>query len=66
MQKLSKFDDDYIFYSLSVDDIKTVAEQELDRELSDKEIEEVIEKVGDYISWYDTINYVILDVIKTE
>lgn len=35
-----------------------------DRELSDKEIEKVIDKVGDYVHWYDAINYAILNAIR--
>jgi len=42
MRKLSKFDNEDVFYSLSVEDIQNVADQELGRELSDKEIEKVI------------------------
>jgi len=62
--KESKYNQDDIIYQLSVTDIQTVAEQELDRELSDKEIEIVADKVGDYIPWYDAINYAILDVVE--
>ena len=46
---------DEIFYSLCVQDIQNVAEQELNRQLSTKEIEMVKEKVDEKIDWYSVI-----------
>lgn len=60
----SKYSKDDIIYQLSVEDIQTVAEEELERKLTDKEIEIVADKVGDYVPWYDAINYAILDVVE--
>ncbi len=46
---------DRIVYSINVEDLQNVAEQELDRELSDKEIKLIEDRLGDYIDWYGTI-----------
>ena len=44
-----------IIYSINIEDIQNVAEQELERLLTDKELRLVEEKVGDYINWYEAI-----------
>jgi hypothetical protein len=44
-----------IVYSINVDDLQNVADQELDRELTDKEIEFVENRLGDYIDRYEAI-----------
>lgn len=44
-----------IFYSLNIEDIQTVAMQEIDRELSEEEIEKVKDLIGERINWYDAI-----------
>lgn len=44
-----------IFYSLNISDIQYVAQQELERNLNDKEIETVKELVASQINWYDAI-----------
>jgi hypothetical protein len=46
---------DRIIYSINVDDLQNVAEQELDRELTDKEIELIEKRLGDYVDWYGAI-----------
>ncbi len=53
-----------IIYQLTVEDICNVAEQELDRELSDAEIELIKEKIGNYIDWYESISACISDNIE--
>ncbi len=50
---------DRIVYSLNVEDLQTVAEQELERELSDEEIKIVENRLGDYIDWYGSIASVL-------
>ena len=52
-----------IFYSLNIEDIQTVAIQELDRELTGDEIEKVTCIVGDKINWYDAILDSIVETI---
>lgn len=50
-------------YSLNIQDIQTVATQEIDRELTDNEIENVIDLIADRIPWYDAINAAIIELI---
>lgn len=44
-----------IIYSLTIEDIQTVAYQELERNLSQHEIEQVINSIAKKINWYDAI-----------
>ncbi|MBI1805964.1 MAG: hypothetical protein HYR76_02795 [Ignavibacteria bacterium] len=59
-------DTERIVYSLNVEDIQEVARQILDRELTEKEIALVEESLGDYISWFDAIEFAIRKRIKIE
>jgi len=54
MMKKSK-----IIYSLSVEDIQTVAMEVLERELKDEEIKEIIDDISDRIPWFDAIESAI-------
>ena len=44
-----------IIYSLDITDIQTVAEQEIERELTINEIEKIKELIAEKIDWYGTI-----------
>ena len=55
---------DRITYSINVEDLQTVAEQELERELTDEEIKIVEERLGDYVDWYGAIALTLGEVIK--
>ncbi len=44
-----------VIYSLSVEDIQTVALQELERNLSTNEIEMIKKVIAEKINWYDAI-----------
>lgn len=48
-----------IIYSINVEDILNVAEEELGRKLSKKELKIIEGKIGDYIDWYGAIDTVI-------
>lgn len=48
-----------IIYSLNIEDVQNVAEQEIERELTKKELKIVEDKVGDYIDWYGAIEMTI-------
>ncbi len=50
---------DKTIYSLSVQDLQTVADEELNRELSKEEINLIQEKIGDYIDWQSAISNAI-------
>lgn len=52
---------DRVVYSINIEDIQAVAEEELDRELTPKEIKMVEDKIGDYIDWFGAISSAIKD-----
>jgi hypothetical protein len=52
-----------IVYSLNIEDIQTVAIQEMDRELTDDEIDMVKDLIGEKIDWYDPILNSIIEKI---
>ncbi len=58
-------DSSKIIYSINIEDIQNVAEQELERELGEKELEIIENKIGDYIDWYEAINMALIDNIVT-
>ena len=55
-----------IVYSLNVEDLQHVANDELVRDLDAEEIKRVEDRIGEYISWYETIALAINDVIDSE
>jgi len=55
-----------IVYSLDVEDLQHVANEELARDLDAEEIKRVEDKIGEYISWYEAIAFAINDVIDDE
>ncbi len=48
-------DKNEVVYTLNVEDIQTVSIQEIDRELTDDEIEKIKDLIGEKINWYDAI-----------
>lgn len=52
-----------IIYSINVEDVQNVAEEELGRKLSKKELEIIEDKIGDYIDWYGAINITVKNEI---
>ena len=57
---------DRIIYSINVEDLQTVAEQELERELTNDEIEIVEKRLGDFIDWYEAIALTLNEVINND
>ncbi len=51
-----------IIYSLNISDIQNVAEEYLSRELNDEELRKVIDRIGDYIPWYNAIENSIIEL----
>ena len=51
-----------IVYSINVEDLQKVADQELDRKLSEKEIKFIEDRLGDYVDWYGAIASAINDL----
>ncbi len=54
--------DDSTLYSIRVEDIRQVVEEEEFRKLTDEEIKRVGDKIGDYIGWYDAALMAIREV----
>lgn len=52
-----------IIYSLNIEDIQTVAVQEINRELTEDEIEKITDSIGEKINWYDAIYNSIIEKI---
>jgi hypothetical protein len=55
-----------VFYSLNEEDIQNVALQEIERKLSESEIESIKNLIAFNINWYDAIANAIYEKIKTE
>ena len=51
-----------IIYSLCIGDIQDVAEDNLNRKLTEDELKRVVDRVGDYISWYDAIELTLSEL----
>ena len=57
---------DKIIYSINIEDVQNVAEQELNRLLTDEELKLVEDKIGDYMNWYDAVAILIGNIITDE
>lgn len=57
-------DGKHIIYSLNVNDIQCVARNEYDRDLTDEEINQLKDCIGDTIPWYDCVLTAICDHIR--
>ena len=57
----TKFKTNKMVYQIIVEDLQTVAHDLIGRDLIDKEVEAVSDKLGDFIDWYasieNSINY---------
>jgi len=51
-----------IVYSLNVEDLQTVAENELNRKLNDEEIEYIENNLYKCIDWYQAIELTLMDL----
>lgn len=49
-------------YWIDVGDIQEIAEQDLNRKLTEEELIKVIDKMGDYINWADGISYAFVEL----
>ena len=52
-----------IVYSLNIEDIQTVAEEDFSRQLTETELQSVIDALPDYIDWWGAIFFSIKDVL---
>ena len=52
-----------IIYSINIEDVQNVAEEELGRKLTKKELKIIEDKLGDYIDWYSAIDITLKNEI---
>ncbi len=52
-----------IIYSLIIEDVQTVAQEEIERELTPEEIENIKDSIAEKIPWYDAISDAITEVL---
>lgn len=50
-----------ILYSINVADVQTVAQELIERDLTDEEVLMVSGKIGDHIAWFDAIWHAMQD-----
>jgi hypothetical protein len=55
-----------VVYSINIEDIQTVAEDELERKLNREELKMVQDKIGDHIDWFEAISSAIKNSNITE
>lgn len=55
-----------IVYSLIKEDLQTVSNEVLNRDLTTEEVTLLESKIGDYINWYDSIENAIQELIPYE
>lgn len=55
---------DKIIYQLTVKDLQNVANDELNRDLTEEEVKLLEDKIGDYIDWYNIISMAIFNNIQ--
>jgi len=61
---MDKFDLSETFYSLSFEDIQTVANEEIGRDLSKDELLKIVDEISENINWYDAISDAVIQNIE--
>jgi len=63
---LNTLNNDYILYSLNVEDAQNVSNEILGRPLTVEELKKLQEKIGDcFLNWFDLMESEINDVIRS-
>jgi hypothetical protein len=60
---MKSYHDNEIIYSLNIEDLQRVAVDSFNRKLTESEIEKAIKKLPDYISWYESIDNTLREVV---
>ena len=63
---MKKKEKNEIFYSLCIEDIQNVAEENFGRKLTNREIKKVLDPIADRMPWYDAIYEAIKDNLEIE
>lgn len=53
-----------IIYSINIEDVQNVANQDLGRDLNDDELKLIEDKIGEYIDWFGAISNAISESIN--
>lgn len=53
---------DKIIYSITIEDVQTVAGKELNRKLTGEELNLVKDRLAEHINWYNAILFAIRDM----
>ena len=61
---MDKLDLSETFYSLNFEDIQTVANEEIGRDLSKDELLKLVDEISENINWYDAISDSIIQNIE--
>ena len=57
-------DVDKIVYSINVKDVQNVATEQYGRKLTEKEVNFVEERLGDYVDWYESVCSALTDLSR--
>ena len=60
---MKPYDKNKVIYCLTIADLERVAEDSLNRKLTKEEIEKAIKKLPDYISWYESIDNTLREIL---
>lgn len=63
---MKKPDNKVVFFSLCIEDIQTVAVQEIERELTMNEVNQIKDVIAAKVNWYDAIADTIHQNIEIE
>ncbi|MBK7447330.1 MAG: hypothetical protein IPJ45_15200 [Ignavibacteria bacterium] len=62
---MEKINVDKVIYQLTIEDLQNVANEEIDRDLTESELNLLENKIGDHVDWYGSIqNAIILNIVK--
>ena len=65
-KKCEMIDTSKVIYSINIEDVQDVAEEELGRRASKKELKIIEDKVGDYIDWHEAISLSLNDAVSSQ
>ena len=57
--------EDKTIFSINIEDVQNVAEEEIGRTLTGHELGIIVEKIGDQFPWYDALASLISEYVQT-
>jgi hypothetical protein len=55
-----------VIYQLTIEDVQNVANEEYGRDLSEEEVQKLIDPIAERIGWYEAIDDAIQNVLNLE